>query len=139
MRLRDDGYVESVAVRGVAFERLGIDGWAQSVDAGLIGRAVRERAPVVSGYVHSEPDYRNVPEMADVRSEIVVPVLLGDTVWGVIDIEEVRGDAFDEDDVRLLRTVAAQLGLALRAAGAAQVAADSESSSARQSRSTLAS
>jgi diguanylate cyclase (GGDEF)-like protein len=138
LRLREDGHVESVAVRGVAFERLGIDGWAQSVDSGLIGRAVRGRGPVVCGDVHSEPEYMNVPEMVDVRSEIVVPVLLGDAVWGVIDIEEVRGDAFDEDDVRLLQTVAAQLGLALRAAGVAQAAADSESSSARQSRSTLA-
>jgi diguanylate cyclase (GGDEF)-like protein len=138
LRLGGDGQLESLAVRGVAFERLGIDGWTQSVESGLIGRAVRERKPVVSGDVRAEKDYTNVPEMVDVRSEIVVPVLVGDRVWGAIDIEEVRGDAFDEDDVRLLRTVAAQLALALRAGGG-QAAADSESSSARQSRSTLAS
>jgi GAF domain-containing protein len=136
LRTRGDGRIESVAVRGVAFERLGIDGWTQALDTGLIGRAVREGRPVVSGDVHSEPDYMNVEEMVDVRSEIVVPVLLGGSVWGAIAIEEVRGDAFDHDDVRLLEAVAAQLALALRAG---QAAADSESSSARQSRSTLAS
>jgi GAF domain-containing protein len=134
--VREGRKVESVAVRGVAFERLGIDGWSQSIDAGLIGRAAREGRPAVSGDVRAEADYMNVPEMVDVRSEVVVPVLLDGAVWGVIDIEEVRGDAFDGDDVRLLEIVAAQLSLALRAG---QAAADSESSSARQSRSTLAS
>jgi GGDEF domain-containing protein len=136
LRVREDRKVESLAVRGVAFERLGIDGWTQAIDSGLIGRAVREGGPVVSGDVRSEADYTNVPEMVDVRSEVVVPVLVDGAVWGVIDIEEVRGDAFDADDVRLLQIVAAQLSLALRAG---QAAADSESSSARQSRSTLAS
>ena len=135
LRVRDDRKVESVAVRGVAFERLGIDGWTQSIDTGLIGRAVSERSPVLSGDVRAEADYTNVPEMVDVRSEVVVPVLLDGDVWGVIDIEEIRGDAFDGDDVRLLQIVAAQLAMALRAG---QAAADSESSSARQSRSTLA-
>jgi GAF domain-containing protein len=139
VRVRGDGYLESVAVRGVGFARLGIDHWAQPLDSGLIGRAVRERRPVVSGDVRSEPDYRIVPGMFDVRSEIAVPIWVGGELWGAIDLEEVRANAFDEGDARLMQTVAAQLGMALRAAGVGQGAADSESSSARQSRSTLAS
>ncbi len=138
LRLRGDGYLESVAVAGVGFLRLGIDRWAQPRDSGLIGRAVRERRPVVSGDVRAEPDFRIVPGMFDVRSEIAVPIWVGDMLWGAIDLEEVRADAFDEDDARLMQTVSAQLGMALRAAGVGQDA-ESESSSARQSRSTLAS
>jgi GGDEF domain-containing protein len=138
LRVRGDGYLESVAVRGVGFARLGVERWAQPLESGLIGRALRERRPVVSGDVRAESDYRIMPGTFDVRSEIAVPIWVGKELWGAIDLEEVRGDAFDEDDVRLLQTVAAQLGLALRAAGVAQAAADSESSSARQSRSTLA-
>jgi diguanylate cyclase (GGDEF)-like protein len=139
LRVRDDGYVESLAMRGVALRRLGFERWAQPVESGLIGRCVRERRAVLSGDVHSEPDYRLVPDLAEVRSELATPIWVGTELWGAIDIEEVRADAFDGDDVRLMQTIADQIGAALRAAHAAQPDAESESSSARQSRSIVAS
>jgi diguanylate cyclase (GGDEF)-like protein len=139
LRVRKDGYVESLAMRGVALRRLGFDRWAQPVESGLIGRSVRERRAVLSGDVRSEPDYRLVPELAEVRSELATPIWVGGELWGVIDIEELRADAFDDDDMRLMQTIADQVGAALRAAHAAQPAAESESSSARQSRSIAAS
>jgi diguanylate cyclase (GGDEF)-like protein len=137
LRVRADGYVESLAMRGVALGRLGVDRWAQPLESGLIGRCVRERRAVLSGDVRSEPDYRLVPGLAEVRSELATPIWVGPELWGAIDIEEVRADAFDDDDVRLMQTIADQIGAALRAAR--QADADSESSSARQSRSTAAS
>jgi diguanylate cyclase (GGDEF)-like protein len=137
LRVRGDGYVESLEMRGVALGRLGIDRWAQPLESGLIGRCVRERRAVLSGDVRSEPDYRLVPGLAEVRSELATPIWVGTELWGAIDIEEVRADAFDDDDVRLMQTIADQIGAALRAAR--QADADSESSSARQSRSIAAS
>jgi two-component system, NtrC family, sensor kinase len=92
-----------------------------------------------------------VPFMIDVRSELCVPIWVGERVWGAIDIEEVQPDAFDEDDARVVQTVADQVGSALRAAAlvreleaarssrAGRQDAVSASSEARQSRSTLAS
>jgi diguanylate cyclase (GGDEF)-like protein len=159
LRLRDDGYLESVAARGLAVERIEGGRWSQPVESGLIGRSVRERRPVISGDVRAEPDYRLVPFMADVRSELAVPIWADGEVWGAIDIEEVHPDAFEEDDARLIQTVADQVGSALRAASLASrleqaraalaaagsagsnsgQAAESDSSEARQSRSTLAS
>jgi diguanylate cyclase (GGDEF)-like protein len=135
LRVRDDGYVESVAMRGVALRRLGVERWAQPLESGLIGRCVRERRAVLSGDVRSEPDYRLVPGLAEVRSELATPIWVGGQLWGAIDIEEVRADAFDDDDARLMQTIADQVGAALRAARVTQLDADSESSSARQSRS----
>ena len=116
LRLRGDGYLESVAARGLGLERVEGGRWSQPVESGLIGRCVRERRPVIAGDVRAEPDYRLVPFMIDVRSELCVPVWVGEEVWGAIDIEEVLPDAFDEDDARLVQTVADQLGSALRAA-----------------------
>jgi GAF domain-containing protein len=113
LRKRDDGYLESVAARGVGLERVGEGRWSQPVESGLIGRCVRERRPVVTGDVRSEPDYRLVPFMVDVRSELCVPIWMGEEVWAAIDIEEVHPDAFDEDDARLVQTVADQIGSAL--------------------------
>ena len=50
------------------------------------------------------------------RSELVVPLWSGGELWGVINIEELEPDAFDEDDARLVETVADQAGAALRSA-----------------------
>ena len=140
LRLRDDGYLESVAAAGDAVERVEGGRWSQPVASGLLGRCVRERRPVIAGDVRGEPDYRLVPFMVDVRSELCVPIWVGEEVWGAIDVEEVQPDAFDEDDARLVQTVADQVGAAVRMAGllGKLQEAVSESSDARQSRSTLA-
>jgi diguanylate cyclase (GGDEF)-like protein/putative nucleotidyltransferase with HDIG domain len=116
VRLRTDDYVEISAGRGEALGSLIDRRWAQPRAAGLIGRCLRERRPVVSGNVYAEADYRPTPETAEVLSELVMPVWVGNGLWGVIDVEEIRPHAFDEDDVRLVQTVADQLGSALRSA-----------------------
>jgi putative nucleotidyltransferase with HDIG domain len=90
--------------------------WHQPVDAGLIGRCLRTGRPVLVHDVRSEPDYAATAETADVRSELIVPVHVDGETYGVINIDEVRPQAFDEDDVRLLQTVADQAGAALRSA-----------------------
>ena len=43
VRIRQDGYVESVAGRGEPYAELGGERWYQPRDAGLIGRCLRER------------------------------------------------------------------------------------------------
>jgi GAF domain-containing protein len=116
VRVRDDGQVDSAAGRGEAFVQLGIQNWSQPVDHGLIGRCIRLREPVMSGDVYAEQGYEATPETVAVRSELVVPLLVDGEVWGVINCEELRADAFDADDVRLLQTVAAQAGAALHTA-----------------------
>jgi diguanylate cyclase (GGDEF)-like protein len=116
MKVRGDGYLESVTTRGVAVERIEGGRWSQPLESGLIGRCVRERRPVIVGDVRGEGDYRLVPFMVDVRSELCVPVWVGDEIWGAIDLEEAQPDAFDEDDARLLQTVADEMGCALRCA-----------------------
>jgi HD-GYP domain-containing protein (c-di-GMP phosphodiesterase class II) len=45
-----------------------------------------------------------------------VPLWSGDMLWGALNLEELEAGAFDEDDLRLVETVADQLGAALRSA-----------------------
>jgi diguanylate cyclase (GGDEF)-like protein len=69
----------------------------------------RRRRPRRAGLrVHGGDDGR--------RSELVVPLLVDGQLYGAINVEEVRAGAFDEDDVRLLQTVADQAGAAMRSA-----------------------
>ena len=116
IRLRPDDDVEAAAVRGVNFDALRLRGWSQPRDAGLIGRCLRERTPVLVNDVRDEPGYQHTPETADVCAELVVPLLVEGAVWGALNVEEVAPDAFDHDDVILLSTLANQVGAALRAA-----------------------
>jgi diguanylate cyclase (GGDEF)-like protein len=117
IRIRDDGYVEGAAGVGEAFERLvGQKGWSQPRGAGLIGRCLRERRSVVCGDVGADPEYVVTDETEAVQSELVAPLLVGGRLWGAINIEELAADAFDEDDVRAVETVADQVGSALLSA-----------------------
>jgi HD-GYP domain-containing protein (c-di-GMP phosphodiesterase class II) len=116
VRLRPDDYVESAAGRGAPFIRLGEQEWCQHRDEGLIGRCLRERRTVLSNDVHAERDYQPTDETHDVQAELIAPVWVGEELWGVINVEEVRRDAFDEDDRLLVQTVADQVGSALRSA-----------------------
>ena len=108
--------VEAEALRGGPFLRRLDQRWAQPPDTGLIGRCLRTRRAVLSGDVQGEPDYNPTPETQEVRSELVVPLWIGDELWGAINLEERAPAAFDHDDVLLLQTVAAQVGSAMRSA-----------------------
>jgi diguanylate cyclase (GGDEF)-like protein len=111
-----DGQVSAAAVRGDAFLRLGLAHWSQPRDHGLIGRCLRTKRPVLVDDVYDQPEYQPTDETHDVRSELVVPLWVGEALWGVINIEQLEPGAFDEDDVRLVETVADQVGAALRSA-----------------------
>ncbi len=58
-------------------------------------------------------DHRYVEGFAGIRSELAVPVSIGDRVLGVLNIESPRETYFDDEDRRLLEAVAAQFAIAL--------------------------
>jgi diguanylate cyclase (GGDEF)-like protein len=92
--------------------------WTQPADAGLVGRCISERSPVLVGDVRAEPEYRGRARGLEIRSELDVPVLTADEVWGVVNLESRTEDAFDLDDERVIESVAALLGAALGREGA---------------------
>jgi diguanylate cyclase (GGDEF)-like protein len=111
-----DGTVGAAAVRGENFVRLGLQGWRQPREHGLIGRCLRLEAPILLTDVTAEPDYTPTGETVAVRSEMIAPLWVGEKLWGVLNVEELEVGAFDEDDLRLLETVSDQVGAALRSA-----------------------
>ena len=116
IRVRDDERVDALAVRGSPFVALAMRDWSQPLADGVIGRCLRERAPVLINDVHSDPSYAVTPETADVRSELVAPLLVEGDVWGAINLEELVEDAFDDEDAQLLSILAKQVAAAIRSA-----------------------
>jgi diguanylate cyclase (GGDEF)-like protein len=115
-RVRPDGAIEMVAGAGPAFSLLAARHWTQPAQAGLVGQCVREGRARRVDDVAAEPAYTSTPETASTRSELVAPVIVDGEVWGVINLESTDAAAFDDDDVRLMETIAEQLAAALRSA-----------------------
>jgi diguanylate cyclase (GGDEF)-like protein/PAS domain S-box-containing protein len=121
IRMRDDDRVHALAVRGSPFVDLAMREWSQPVEDGMIGRCLRDRAPLLVNDVRASPEYQSTPETADVRSELVTPLMIDGSVWGAINLEELVENAFDQEDVQLLCILANQVAAAIRSAQLVQL------------------
>ncbi len=87
-------------------------GRAQGPPGGIIGRAIRQRAPQVVGDVSRDPDYH--PDVPGTRSEMAIPLLEGAEAVGALDFQSEQPFAFALDDVAAGETLAEFLVIALR-------------------------
>jgi putative methionine-R-sulfoxide reductase with GAF domain len=87
-------------------------GRAQGPPAGLIGRALRKKAPQVVPDVDRDADFhRDVPAT---RSEMVVPLIESSEAIGALDFQSEQPAAFDLDDVVSAEVLAEFLVVAFR-------------------------
>jgi two-component system NtrC family sensor kinase len=63
--------------------------------------------------VHKDPRYVPFPQASFSRSELCVPVEIGERVIGVLNAESIHPDHFSASDERLLQTLADQTAMAL--------------------------
>jgi putative methionine-R-sulfoxide reductase with GAF domain len=87
-------------------------GRTQGPAGGVIGRALRKRAPQVVADVAQDPDY--FPDVPGTRSEMVIPLLEDEGPVGAIDYQNEKPAAFGLDDVAVGETIAEFLVIALR-------------------------
>jgi signal transduction histidine kinase len=77
-------------------------------------RAMREQKPIIVDDVQSLPGFIANPLLPDTRSEIAVPMLIGDKVIGVFDVQSSRVKDFSREDASVYTTLAAQVAVALQ-------------------------
>jgi GAF domain-containing protein len=87
-------------------------GRAQGPAGGIIGRALRKRAPQVVPDVAADADYHADVPVA--RSEMVVPLLEAGEAVGALDFQSEQPSAFDLDDVAAAEALCEFLVVALR-------------------------
>lgn len=81
------------------------------IDRGLMGAACRDRRPVLVNDVSADPRYLPTPGIEGIVAELAVPILHGDRVVGVLNVES--SEPFDQEDADDLHVVADQLAVAL--------------------------
>ncbi len=84
-----------------------------SLNQGITGAAAAERRTIRVVDVRLDPRYLKCEDGVEVRSELVVPLLLQDRLIGVMDLESTEAHAFTADHERLLNILGSYVAIAL--------------------------
>ena len=85
-----------------------------NVAKSLVARAARSRSGVIANDVYADPDFLSHPLLPETRSEMAVPMIAGDRLVGIIDIQDEERNRFTAEDVNIMTTLAAQVAVSLQ-------------------------
>jgi signal transduction histidine kinase len=80
---------------------------------GMVGWVASHGKKILANDVNIEPHYTNFYPDVITQSELSVPIQVGDEVVGVFDIQSPQKNAFDDNDVLVLETLADQVAVAI--------------------------
>lgn len=80
----------------------------------LVARAARTRSAIISNDVTKEPDFLPNPFLPETQSEMAVPMLIGNALVGVLDVQASVTNRFDEHDMQIKTMLGAQIAVAIQ-------------------------
>ncbi len=80
----------------------------------LVARAGRTRQAVIVNDVRSDSGWLPNPILTETASELAVPMVVGDRLLGVLDVQSDRVNAFSDEDASIQTTLASQVATALQ-------------------------
>ncbi len=84
-----------------------------SAELSLVARAAREKYPVIVPDTSIEPGFLANPLLPDTRSEAALPLMAGERVLGVLDVQSDLPGRFGPDLISVLSTMAGQIAVAI--------------------------
>jgi PAS domain S-box-containing protein len=115
--LDDEGKNLVLAVgAGDIGRKMTTEGWTISLDKeeSVVARAARTLQGQVVNDIRQESGYLPNPLLVDTLSEMAVPMVIGDRLLGVFDVQSDQLQSFHDEDVRIYTTLAAQIAVALQ-------------------------
>lgn len=79
----------------------------------VIGQVTSRGEPVIASDTDSSAVHKRNELLPDTRSEMALPMRVGDEVIGALDLQSVAPNAFDQDDIAVFQIMADQLAMAL--------------------------
>jgi PAS domain S-box-containing protein len=121
---KTDNKLELAAGAGEVGRQMVAKGWAIPLDRthSLVAQAARNRQAVIVNNVRLTPDFMPNPLLPETRSEMAVPLIVGDNVLGVLDVQADVVNRFTEEDKQIILILAGQIAVALRNASLYQQA-----------------
>jgi PAS domain S-box-containing protein len=80
----------------------------------LVARAAREKRGVTVNDVTTEPGFLSNPLLPDTHSELAVPMMIGEQVIGVFDVQSEVVGRFTDADIAVQTTLASQIASAVQ-------------------------
>jgi GAF domain-containing protein len=114
--LMDDAgqYAVLKAGRGEAGKAMLAEGHKLAVGGNsMIGAAVQNREGRIALDVGEEAVFFENPHLPDTRSEMALPLVVGDEVIGALTVQSTEEAAFHDEDIAALQTMADQLAVAI--------------------------
>ncbi len=78
---------------------------------GITGHVAATKEMYYSPDVSKDPYY--IPGVREAKSEVCFPLMIGERIIGVLDVESPEVDGFTPDDIKILSTLSAQIAIAL--------------------------
>jgi len=79
----------------------------------MVGGAIRERSPRIAQVASEEKQRFENPLLPYTRSEIALPLMVGDRVFGALDVQSTREADFSPHVIETLKNMAGQVSIAL--------------------------
>lgn len=82
-------------------------------ETGIVGHVTKTGQPRIALDVGADATHFRNPLLPDTRSELALPLRVGDRIIGALDVQSTVEAAFSEDDVTVLQIMADQLAVAI--------------------------
>lgn len=83
-------------------------------NTGLVPSSAMTQQPKLSNDVARDPNYFANPLLPETRSELAIPMIYRGMLIGVLDIQSEQINRFGDENIRIMRTLAEQIAIAIR-------------------------
>jgi GAF domain-containing protein len=90
----------------------------------IIGWVTQNNEPRIASEVTADPIHFRNELLPETRAEAAVPLQIGGTVLGALDVQSANADAFSPEDIEILQTLADQLSAAIQNARLAETSVE---------------